>query len=398
MSKSAKVISLFLLLTYFYGFIAFKNIPLGNTIHLAILAIGTILGFGKKKEFKAYFIAIIFALILNAISSLYYRGQGLFTSFKAAFYILDIFFFYFLVYINISVRKLEKAMLYLTLGAAFCYFFQQIMFPKIYFIASSYDWILSSKTAWRFIQIHGQSLLSLGVFYGLNKFLTKKESKYIILIIICFIAVLMRGFRIMLFSMVVSSMYLIYAHNKKLFTVKNLLTFVGILVFLAISYFIPPVQEALNHMVERQSGGETLDNEDYARTIQLVYFFNDHFKSNIEYFFGSGLVGDSPYGKYVMDLREEGINLADWGLLGLSWIGGIPLVLCIIGYMIKAIRTKVPKPYKYIGAWFIYLLIISITHPEAYQQSSMLVHALLLYMLTRIKYEKRRFSLTQRRN
>ena len=76
----------------------------------------------------------------------------------------------------------------------------------------------------------------------------------------------------------------------------------------------------------------------------------------------------------------------DWGVLGLSWLGGVPLVICMLLYMIKCIwLTRYSRKNRYISAWFIYLLIISVTHPEVYQFGSMLVQGMVLYLVLRLK-------------
>ena len=120
------------------------------------------------------------------------------------------------------------------------------------------------------------------------------------------------------------------------------------------SLLIPVVQESIGNMVLRQTvENNTLDNQDYARTIQLAYYFGEHFKNTIEFFLG---------------------------------LGGVPLVICMLLYMIKCIwLTRYSRKNRYISAWFIYLLIISVTHPEVYQFGSMLVQGMVLYLVLRLK-------------
>ena len=285
---------------------------------------------------------MVVSLILCAISSKVYRNQSFISSLYASLFILDIFFYYFLVYLNVGVKRFEKVLVILIVATCLGFILQHLFFPKIIFFASAGEWISLSATPHRFIQITAQSLISLGIFLGFNKFLE----------------------------------------------FKNILKIAGVLLMFSFSLLIPVVQESIGNMVLRQTvENNTLDNQDYARTIQLAYYFGEHFKNTIEFFLGSGLPGNSPYGLYISEeLPAIGINWVDWGLLGLSWLGGVPLVICMLLYMIKCIwLTRYSRKNRYISAWFIYLLIISVTHPEVYQFGSMLVQGMVLYLVLRLK-------------
>lgn len=116
--------------------------------------------------------------------------------------------------------------------------------------------------------------------------------------------------------------------------------------------------------------------------ISINYYYTSFFKSPIELFFGAGMIGNNgPVADVFAKLMLYNYNLTDWGLIGLSWYAGIPVVLCIVYYLIRGILQQVPKQYSYINAWFLYLLIVSITDPEMYQHYSFLIQSILLYML-----------------
>ena len=382
------IIFLFLILTQFYGYMGLQGLPFMLTTHVGILVLGVFLGYKKGNLFNKYLIMMVVSLILCAISSKVYRNQSFISSLYASLFILDIFFFYFLVYLNVGVKRFEKVLVILIVATCLGFILQHLFFPKIIFFASAGEWISLSATPHRFIQITAQSLISLGIFLGFNKFLELKNKLYAILSFVCFVCILIRGFRIMLLAAIVSLIWILYKYNKTIFSIKNILKIAGVLLMFSFSLLIPVVQESIGNMVLRQTvENNTLDNQDYARTIQLAYYFGEHFKNTIEFFLGSGLPGNSPYGLYISEeLPAIGINWVDWGLLGLSWLGGVPLVICMLLYMIKCIwLTRYSRKNRYISAWFIYLLIISVTHPEVYQFGSMLVQGMVLYLVLRLK-------------
>ena len=132
---------------------------------------------------------MVVSLILCAISSKVYRNQSFISSLYASLFILDIFFYYFLVYLNVGVKRFEKVLVILIVATCLGFILQHLFFPKIIFFASAGEWISLSATPHRFIQITAQSLISLGIFLGFNKFLELKNKLYAILSFVCFVCI-----------------------------------------------------------------------------------------------------------------------------------------------------------------------------------------------------------------
>ena len=147
--------------------------------------------------------------------------------------------------------------------------------------------------------------------------------------------------------------------------------------------YVPLIQSSLDSLQNRAGeSNQTFNNDDYIRMVSINYYYTSFFKSPIELFFGAGMIGNNgPVADVFAKLMLYNYNLTDWGLIGLSWYAGIPVVLCIVYYLIRGILQQVPKQYLYINAWFLYLLIVSITDPEMYQHYSFLIQSILLYML-----------------
>lgn len=73
----------------------------------------------------------------------------------------------------------------------------------------------------------------------------------------------------MLLAAIVSLIWILYKYNKTIFSIKNILKIAGVLLMFSFSLLIPVVQESIGNMVLRQTvENNTLDNQDYARTIQ----------------------------------------------------------------------------------------------------------------------------------
>ena len=83
-------------------------------------------------------------------------------------------------------------------------------------------------------------------------------------------------------------------------------------------------------------------------------------------------------------LANRGIYWVDFGLLSLSWVLGIPAVLGMILYSIKASFLKVSSEYYYLGIWFMYLVASSFTTAEFFREGNFIVQALALYLVEKV--------------
>ena len=110
------IIFLFLILTQFYGYMGLQGLPFMLTTHVGILVLGVFLGYKKGNLFNKYLIMMVVSLILCAISSKVYRNQSFISSLYASLFILDIFFYYFLVYLNVGVKRFEKVLVILIVA------------------------------------------------------------------------------------------------------------------------------------------------------------------------------------------------------------------------------------------------------------------------------------------
>lgn len=384
----------FLLATGFLGLSIIANSLYTWGIIVALIFF-TIKNLRKTDNFRFCIIGILLSIALCAVSSLHYRGQTILQSFSMSRPLIEITYFYFLLQLKPSLEDIEKFIEKILKIVLICYFFQVLIYPIAIFNGASADWIQGNATPYRFIYVNGFTIITLGVFYNINKYLDNKKKKYIIMLIICISVLLIRGFRIMLFASVVSTILLYYRYQKNKNIISLSFKLLGVSIGLAFAFLIlyisiPAIQTSFASIIERSSDGANFNNEDYIRMLNLKYFTELHFTDPIEYIFGSGIPHDSSkYGEYMNSLKSDiGYNYVDWGLLGLSWVGGIPLVIFILFYMIKCIVTKTSKHQLYISSWFIFLIIVSITDPEAYTRSSMLVQSHLLYLIYKIQYDK----------
>lgn len=385
LERTSSIIVTIIVLVYI-NFFGITNIS--NTMLLAALLPFIFLGVQERGLFNNILIWLFVGIVLNIVSCYYFRGQDVISSVKALanyFYILSYFLF---LKINPSLQSVNKAILWLIIIFDVLYILQfTLLQVGIIFLPLDSEIYKDAGTGARFRMV-ASGLVSLGLFYGCNRFLLRKDKISLILCILSFIVILLMAFRTMLFfSIVFIVILVIRVHGLN---ERSIRLFIFATVIFLLLLCVPVISEKLNYMLEKQFGQEaqTLSNSNYIRNVTLLYYIKSHFKSAAEFIFGSGLpFVEHPYYSKMTALNLKGIFFQDWGLIGLSWMIGIIPVICMIWYSIKAARLKVSPRYYYIGIWFVYLVVSSITTSEFYRFGNFVIQALCLYMVQKAHLE-----------
>lgn len=360
----------------------FGAIELQDKILFVVILPFILLKFSSTSIYKKSFIYLIVFLLVNILFCQYSKGQSFYRTFLVTIPFIYIFYYYVLRYYNMSIQGMEKLILILAYTFCICYLLQYMVYPTIIFSGARV--MENVDTQGLRMRLAGQGLSSLGYFYALTNILNKKSKNKItniILMVLCFTVIFLMGFRTMsafILLMTVVTIIKVNGFNLKFFAYTTIIA-------IAVNFSLQTkvVSKIIDQMAERQEN-ENLNNEDYIRVTQFVYFTQDHFDNIGEYIMGSGVpsmgVDPSSYGRKMEKLQNDGINWVDWGLLSLSWIIGIPAVLVMIFYSFKVILLKLPIDYFYVKIWFIYLLVSSFTTMEFYRQGNFIVQAMVLFI------------------
>lgn len=370
---------------------------ISNTILLACSIPFVIKNWKITTFFKKPIALFILFLLLNIVSCYYYRGQGFIDTFKAEanyFYILTYFIWF---SVSNDLREVEKGLLGVSTLVIFLYLIQYLLLPYGVVFLPVDELSQELGYAARF-KIIGQGFISIGYFFCINKFMLTKKFIYVIIAICAFIAIFAMGFRTMLFFLIVFTLLLIMKFNGvKGKGILYAILFIVILYFLTIN--IPFLSEKLSEMLERQKTAN-FSNSDYIRMITLNYYTTEYFNGSLEFILGSGTPFEgSDYYRMHQYLSEGlGMYYADWGLLGFSWIIGIPAVISMLYYSVICIRARVSKPYLYVGFWFLYMIFASFTTSEFCRLGNFVTQSLALYIIYLVKnkekYENRNTNIS----
>lgn len=334
-----------------------------------------------------------FFIFLNCITCYFFRAQSVKVTIEAWAPFLIIYLYPIMRTWNLSIQEWQKIIvalfMYYAIGYVLQFVFNETM---IMYMSSTWNKFLVDGR----IRIYSEGILYLGTIFFWNKYLTNRNTKYLLVFILGIFLIFLTRFRIILVVLPIVLLYIYIKING--FRWKMFSFSIVIVLAINVALHIPVVQEAIDEMIERKES-DYFDNEDYVRVLGYEYFTNNHFKSNIEYFLGSGMpvlavdadkqeVHKTP-SQYSKKMSELGAYnhffTVDWGLLGLSWVAGIPFVLFLILILLKIILTKVSNDYLFLRGYCILVLLIGILNPMVYYHKNIFFLAIILTILDIVK-------------
>ena len=81
------------------------------------------------------------------------------------------------------------------------------------------------------------------------------------------------------------------------------------------------------------------------------------------------------------------INWVDLGFIGLSFMGGILMTICWIRLLLLNMR-RIPVQYMYISAYSVFIIVSTITLPQAFNDCATTIQGLAFYFGYRLTIEE----------
>jgi hypothetical protein len=336
--------------------------------------------FLKSKSTFALPIYLIFFSILGSIIMAYYSwDQSFFYSLieTSQYMIWPLFFF--MRYHEVSLKSLEKIILFYGLAYALLFFFQYLNQGVVLFGRPLYgdEWT-EDRGVIRII-FPGAGIFILALFISITKLTTTTTHRWFwigfsLLGIIIPVMQVTRQF--------IAGVLLIYLFHlvrsvslpKKVVIISLFIIGVG----LAINAEIPMVEG----VIEAQERDSSL-GKDYIRVLAGEYFLNDYSPNDYSAVFGNGAPywGISNYGKFNSKLADErGFYLSDVGIIAVYAMFGI---FAIIGFVIiwgKSFIIPLPPQYQYAKYYLWYLLFTSFTWYSVYHYHYLISTVFALYV------------------
>ena len=240
----------------------------------------------------------------------------------------------------------------------------------------------STKTAVNALQfeILGHGFLMLAYLLLLNRFLTNHRIINSLIALILFYVLLKSDFRTLIAGAVIVTFFLII-RSFRINAFYFLMVFVLLILFLGLSQY-KGTTNIVNKMVTKTQN-EMEEGDQYVRNVQLEFYYKVY-PQNITYYL---IGGGKPAGSNLFNIRDEtwqmnyNIVWVDIGLFGFFIVVGGLATAGLMWYTIKAVFARVPKHMFYLNFYFLYLVLVSFTNEEIFDNGMFTVHAIGLYLI-----------------
>ena len=375
-TQSKRVVLLALFLLGFFNCIVFSIVPGFHYIASYGLLLVFLLYRKEKFKYSKYIYLYLFFFLISCIYSHLYNGQLLFKTLGFSNIYIGICFSYYILKTKLSYEDIVQCIIFVSILYCIGYIIQWIVYPLTLFSGANDDG--DSTEVYR-VRIAGSLCAYVLFFYGFNMFFLRKNIKYLGYSVLAFIPIIIMGFRTLTVLSVLFVIAMVLCVKKNIIESIGYFILLGIFALVALQTDI--VQNKMSEMMERQERGDTFDNPNYIRVVQFAYFTNEFFTKPGEQFWGGGApAGNTKYSQALTDVEEtNGYYWVDWGLVGLTWIIGIPaVILLIVMYSHSAWRCKAPY-LQFIRFTLILLVIGSLaTTKELYRSGNILLASFLL--------------------
>lgn len=343
------------------------------------------------KRKNALVIVYFLFVLLSCVYSQVVHGQSLLRVLVNSYSYIAILFVFIIDKFKLGNNDIRKVLINLCLFFSTCYTIQYLIYPVVLFVGAN-DSNAINAAQFR-MRLPGSICGYILYFYGINQYIYSKNKKFLLYSLAGFFPILMQGFRSLMALTVVFTLLMIPFVTRKLS--KSIKWLTGFVIVGALSFNVPMVSEKYNEMMERQTSDQTFDNSDYVRYQALDYFSTQVFTHPGERFFGGGFpLSDTKYGKSVTSVAStDGFWWVDLGIIGLSFLIGIPAVICLVLIVLKCVRLSKNPEEQYIRFALLTVLLGSImTSMELFRDGNILILGIIYYLMINKNEENRYFN------
>lgn len=377
--KHIEILFLTLLFISCFGFILLEFRIFKYLFTIILIYSG--LTFKENAPYKRLILIYTSFVFISCIYSTIYNHQNIIRVIGNSYTYLGFLFTFIIMKYKPTSIQLEKAIKYLSIIFCCCYLLQWLIYP-INIFTGSLDETNINTTQFR-MRMSGSICAYCLFFYGINKFILYKHKKNLLYTLLGFLPIMIMGFRSLTAAATVFAVLMIVFVTRSV--AKTIIwLIIGSILLIAVSQ-LNIVQTKINEMVERQESGQTFENDDYIRFLEYEYFDEQFFTKPGEHFWGAGVPADKTTTYYRnMDDAIERLQYywVDLGLIGLSYIIGIPAVLLFCGIICDCIRKASSVQFQYIRFTLLTVFIGSIvTSMEVFRTGNILIISLYLCLI-----------------
>lgn len=326
-------------------------------------------------RFKNFVLGLIIIPFLGFIPAYILHGQGFLMSLFAAHINLGYFFFFFLFLIKAQEKQIIKIFCILGICWSCIELVQQFTYPTYLFATrgDTFEHSIEIRNGIYRYNVLGREFGLILLFYCFEKFMYKKNNKYLIGVIIALVGIYLLATR----QIMVMSVICLFAG---LFIMKKINVGSFVLVGIVSVLIYVNSDKLFGEFIEMT---ENVDS-DYIRFLSYEYYGITYNKGSwLAFIFGNG----SPFApsEYFQEINKLelsfGLYRADIGIVGMYSLYGIIYVILILWFFIYVFKQR-----KYIDPYLLmYVLFMAGTsimlHHFSYSLSNIIIGCFIFYLI-----------------
>jgi hypothetical protein len=317
---------------------------------------------------------LLIAIIISCFSANISWSQSLINSFKTPAFYLSYILFFLLIIWKMRVPDIEKIIIILGVIYIIVFAIEYYSYPKVIFGENIEK--VTDERGFERIMLGGEGFLFLFSFYTLNKYLLKRNSRWLIIYIITLISIIMTLTRTLIaVSFILSTLYILRKSNylNKIMAVFFIICFIYL--FTKMNFY---------NLLLEQTVTETQNINDNIRIKSALFYLIDFSPNNFARVFGNGIPYEgSSFSRYSYFLENElGFYQTDIGYIGLYSKFGLLAILAYIVFIYRTVKISIPDDYLYCKYFLYFVFIISIIINAPFSPSfipSVVLAAYILY-------------------
>ncbi|WP_439481766.1 hypothetical protein [Cyclobacterium plantarum] len=366
----------------YLGFFAVMGTVLVSSVYI----------FDRKGGFVLPVQLISFSIIFSMVMALFSWGQGFKDSLFETYQYMIWFLFFLLLHWKISIRTLEKIILFYGVLYIILYLFQYTNSHTVLFGKPISGEEFSEERGAIRIIFPGAGIFILSIFIAITKITINDRYKWLYtgLAGMGLIVPVMQVTRQFIAGMFLIFFYHFFKSQSLLKKSLILGAFAGGLLILANSD-IPMIEG----VIEAQQRDTKL-GKDYIRIQAGEYFLTDFSPNTLSQILGNGAPnwGISSYGKFVERLSNtHEYFLSDVGIIAVYAMFG---VFAVVGFGLmwyKSLVLTIAKEHVYVKYYLWYLLFTSFTSSSVYHYHYVIATIFALYIYHRSYMEQKKWDI-----
>lgn len=331
--------------------------------------------------YEKLILGYLFFILCSCIYAHMYNDQNVLKSYVYSYKYIGIASFFILLYIKPTHQQTINIIKNISIVFCCCYIIQWLIYPITIFSGAA-DELNITENQFR-MRMPGSISAYCLLFYGINQLIKGKKMINILYIILGFIPIIIMGFRSLTTLTLIGAILMVGFITKKIWKTIFIIIMSGIILY-GVSSYVPFVNQKIEEMSERQNSDQTFLNQDYVRWIEYEHFTEKVFTKHGERFWGGGSPHNqhSKYYKQINNAANSYLYWADLGIIGLSFIIGIPAIVLLSFLFFKTILACKFPDLQFIRFTLLTIFLGSvITSAELYRSGNLILIGLYIYSI-----------------